>query len=146
MAPRLAVAVGGAVAPNLALFGNFFVSGPTNPKVSSNGYSTDSTGDALVGGFGAGVVYYFMPVDIYLSGAVAAVNFQATDSTGKTTYSSNVGVGFEGLLGKEFWVSEHWGLGAALEFVGASSMKDKDNPAISWSAAGFNVLFSATCF
>ena len=50
------------------------------------------------------------------------------------------------MVGKEFCVSEHWGLGAALEFVGASSMKDKDTPAISWSASAFNVLFSATCF
>jgi hypothetical protein len=144
--PSFAVAVGGAVAPNLALFGNFFVTGATNPKASSNGYSTDTTGDALVGGFGAGIVYYFMPANIYLSGAVAAVNFQADDSNGKTTYSSDIGVGFEGMVGKEFWVSDHWGLGAALEFVGASSMKDKDNPSISWSAGAFNLLFSATCF
>ena len=50
------------------------------------------------------------------------------------------------MIGKEFWVSEHWGLGVALEFVGAASMKDKDNSTISWSAAAFNVLFSATCF
>jgi hypothetical protein len=144
--PSFAVAVGGAVAPNLALFGNFFFTGSTQPHVSSGGISGESSGNALVGGFGAGVVYYFMPADVYLSGAVAAVDFQADDSAGNTTYQSDVGLGFEGLLGKEFWVSEHWGLGAALEFVGATSMKDKNNSNISWSAGAFNLLFSATCF
>jgi hypothetical protein len=144
--PSFAVAVGGAVAPNLALFGNFFFTGATQPHVSNGGYSADSSGNALVGGFGAGVVYYFMPANVYLSGAVAAVDFSAEDSTGKTTYQSDVGLGFEALLGKEFWVSEHWGLGAALEFVGASSMKDKNNANVTWSAGAFNLLFSATCF
>jgi hypothetical protein len=147
--PSFAVAVGGAVAPNLALFGNFFLTMASQPQVSSNGYygySTQSSLDAIVGGLGGGVVYYFMPANVYISGAIGALNFQADDSNSKTVYTSDVGVGFQGLIGKEFWVSDHWGLGAALEFVGAGSMKDKDNPNISWSAAAFNLLFSATCF
>jgi hypothetical protein len=145
--PSLAVAVGGAVAPNLALFGSFFVTGASQPTVTGSLYGNGTfNGDILVGGFGAGVAYYFMPVDIYLSGAVGAVNLQADDSDGKTTYQSKVGVGFQGMIGKEFWVSEHWGLGAAIEFVGAPSMKDKDTSSVSWSAGAFNLLFSATCF
>jgi hypothetical protein len=144
--PSFAVAVGGAVAPNLAIFGNLFFTSASQPNLTDGGVNLGQAGgDALVGGFGAGVVYYFMPVNIYLSGAIAAVDFQADDSNGKTTYQSDTGVGFEGMIGKEFWVSEHWGLGAALEFVGAS-MKDKDNSSITWSAGAFNVLFSATCF
>jgi hypothetical protein len=144
--PSFAIAVGGAVAPNLALFGNLFFTGSSQPKVSSGGYSTDTSGDTLVGGFGAGIVYYFMPVNIFISGAVAAVQFEADDSDGKTARQSDFGVGFQGLIGKEFRVSEHWGLGVALELFGASSMKDKDDPAMSWSAGAFNVLLSATCF
>jgi hypothetical protein len=144
--PAFAVAVGGAPIPNLAVFGSLFFTGASQPKVTGNGYSVQTTGDALVGGFGAGLVYYFMPANIYLSGAVATLSLQADDSNGKTTYTSDYGVGFDGIIGKEFFVSEHWGLGGALEFVGASSMKDKDNPNISWSAAAFNLLLSATYF
>ena len=145
--PSFTVAVGGAVAPNLALFGNFFVTFATQPQVSSSYYgNAQATGDALFGGFGAGIVYYFMPANVYLSGAIAAVNFEADDSNSKNVYTSDLGVGFQGLIGKEFWVSDHWGLGAALEFVGSSAMKDKDNPNFSWSAAAFSLLFSATCF
>ena len=147
--PSFAVAVGGGVAPNLALFGNIFLTMTSQPQVSSsgyNGYTTQASGDGLIGGFGGGVVYYFMPVNVYISGALATTQFEAADANGKTTYSTDYGIGFEGIVGKEFWVSDHWGLGAALEFVAASSMKDTDNPNISWSAGAFNLLFSATCF
>lgn len=145
--PSFTVAVGGAVAPNLALFGNFFLTFATQPQVSSSSYGNgQATGDALFGGLGAGVVYYFMPANIYLSGAIGAVHFQADDSNSKVVYTSATGVGFQALIGKEFWVSDHWGLGAALELMGGSAMKDKDNPAFSWSAGAFNLLFSATCF
>ena len=141
--PAFSVAVGGAPVPNLAVFGSIFFTGPSQPKQSTGG---TFNGDALVGGFGAGIVYYFMPANIFLSGTLAALQFQADDANGKTVYTSDFGVGFEGMVGKEFMVSDHWGLGGALEFVGASSMKDKDNPNISWSAAAFNLLFSATYF
>ena len=145
--PSFTVAVGGAVAPNLAVFGTLFFTDASQPRVTSNGYSLgQGDGDAFLGGFGAGVVYYFMPVNLYLSGAIAGVQFEADDSDGKTTYQSNVGLGFQGMLGKEFWVSDHWGLGAAFEFIGASSMKDKNDATISWSGAAFNLLFSATYF
>ena len=145
--PAFSVAVGGAPVPNLAVFGNLFFASASQPKVTGGGYyNVQSSGDALVGGFGGGIVDYFMPANIYLSGAVATMSFQASDSNGKTTYTSDYGVGFEGMIGKEFWVSEHWGLGGALEFVGASSMKDQNNSNIKWSAGAFNLLFSATYF
>jgi hypothetical protein len=144
--PSFAVAVGGAVAPNLALFGNLFFTGSSDLKVSGGGYTTDSSGDTLLAGIGGGIVYYFMPVNIFISAALVSVQFEADDANGKTIHESDFGVGFQGMIGKEFWVSEHWGLGAALEFVGAGSMKDKDDPNMSWSGGAFNVLFSATCF
>ena len=144
--PAFGVAVGGAPVPNLAVFGSLFFTGASQPRESGAGLSTQFDGDVLVGGFGAGVVYYFMPANVYLSGAIAALQLQADDANGKTTYTSDAGVGFDGMVGKEFWVSDHWGLGGALEFVAASAMKDKDNSAIKWSGAAFNLLFSATYF
>jgi hypothetical protein len=141
--PAFAVSVGGAPVPNLAVFGSLFFTGASQPQDSSG---VQFNGDALVGGFGAGVVYYFMPANVYLSAAIAALDFQASDANNKTVYSTDAGVGFEAMVGKEFWISEHWGLGGALEFVGASSMKDKNDSSVSWSATAFNLLFSATYF
>jgi len=144
--PAFEVAVGGAPLPNLAVFGSLFFTGASQPKQSGGGYNGQLNGDAMVGGFGAGIVYYFMPANIYLSAAVASLSFQTADSDGKTTYTTDYGVGFEGMIGKEFMVSDHWGLGGALEFLAASSMKDQDTPSISWSAGAFNLVFSATYF
>ena len=98
-----------------------------------------------MGGFGAGVVYYFQPINLYLSGAIAAVNLESQDSTGNTTYQSNFGPGFQGMVGKEWWVSPHWGLGVAGEFV-AATMKDKNDSSIRWDSTSFSIAFSATCF
>ncbi|HVV49289.1 MAG TPA: hypothetical protein VHO06_06510, partial [Polyangia bacterium] len=144
--PSFAVAVGGAVIPNLALFGNLFFTGSTNPDISATGYGSQSTtGDTFVGGFGAGAAYYFMPVNIFISAALGAVEFELDDANGNSVSQSKIGLGFEGLVGKEWLVSPHWGLGAALEFV-AASMADKNDTSVTWKAGAFNVLFSATCF
>ena len=145
--PAFGVAVGGAPIPNLAVFGSLFFTGASQPKVTDSVYGNGAfDGDALVVGFGAGLVYYFMPANIFLSGAICTLSFEADDSNDKTVYTSDYGVGFDGMIGKEFWVSPHWGIGGALEFVGASSMKDKDTPGLTWSASAFNLLFSATYF
>jgi hypothetical protein len=145
----LGVSVGGAVAPNLAIFGTAFGSLVGTPNVKVSGYGYDATGssngDIGIAGVGAGVVYYFEPVNIYLSGVIAAMNVQADDSNGDTSYTSKFGPGFEGIIGKEWWVSQHWGLGVAGEFL-AATMKDKTTSTDTWNAAGFNLLFSATCF
>ena len=142
----LGVAVGGAVAPNLALFGTVFASVATQPNVTESGYgSGTANGNISVGGFGAGVVYYFEPFNLYLSGAIAAVNLQGQDSNGNTTGQTKIGPGFQAMVGKEWWVSTHWGLGVAGELI-AATMKDKDNSNVTWDAGAFSILFSATCF
>ncbi|HLK89355.1 MAG TPA: hypothetical protein VKZ18_05650 [Polyangia bacterium] len=142
----LGVALGGAVAPNLALFGDFIFADVDQPKVTSGGYTTTATGSVAVGGLGGGIVYYFEPINLYISGAVAIINIQSQDQTGTTTSSTGDGFGFEGIVGKEWWVSQHWGLGAAAQFFGATGMKDKADTGVTWSATSFNVLFSATYY
>ena len=61
------------MAPNLALFGTLFLTMATQPQVSSSGYFGNTSGQAtgkrdIVGGLGGGIVYYFMPANVYLSG------------------------------------------------------------------------------
>jgi hypothetical protein len=143
--PSFTVAIGGAVAPNFALFGSLFFTMASQPHITQGAYQADATGDATVGGFGGGAVYYFMPVDIYLSAALGAVDLEGDDGNGTTRTITDLGLAFQGLVGKEWPVSDHWGLGAALEFVTAS-MKDKNDSGITWKADAFNLLFSATYF
>jgi hypothetical protein len=144
--PAFGIALGGAVAPNLALFGDFIFSFINQPDVTAAGYTAKSTGNVGVGGVGGGVVYYFEPINLYVSGAVAAINMVMQDKNGNMTDQSGNGFGFEALVGKEWWVSQHWGLGAAAQFFGATGMKDKNDSSVSWSAKSFNVLFSASFY
>jgi hypothetical protein len=153
------LAMGGAVTGNLILFGTFTFASISNPNIKVNGMSTDanglpfSTGGGTADSFGigAGAAYYIEPTNLYLSGSLLANQLQINDSNGSSVGQTNFGVGFEGLVGKEWWVSDNWGLGVAAQFLWAS-MKDKadatglvttgDTP--TWTSAAFSLLFSAT--
>jgi hypothetical protein len=142
-----AVALGGAVAPNLAVFGNFFESGAV--QLSSLKTSrTDLVGadNAAMGGLGAGVVYYLEPLNLYLSGALAFTFFFIEDAKGKMLAQTDGGIGFDGMVGKEWWISQHWGAGAAVEVIAATAMKDQNDPSVHWTAESFNLVLSATYF
>ena len=132
------------MAENLILFGNFFLSVADSPDVTiSAGATSSSSGSATLGGFGVGLTYYFMPVNIYLSGALAAMIFEMDDNDGNKVFTSDAGLGFQGMVGKEWWVSPEWGLGVAGELT-VASMKDKDNSSITWTGSSFSLVFSST--
>jgi hypothetical protein len=143
--PSFGVALGGAVMPNLIIFGNLFGIGISDPDVEFNGAPYGSaSGTTTIAGIGPGLAYYFDPYNIYISGTVAAMQFQANDSNGTSQYESEIGFGFQGMLGKEWWVTQDWGIGLAGEFVFASGMKDKIDPTIKWGGTSFALAFSAT--
>ncbi len=115
---------GGAVSENLILFGKVSSSSMTDPDVTFFGTVTGETNDTTydVSGIGAGVNYY-LPYNFYISGSI---DFPvATLKSGSSEGSSDAGFGGELSLGKEWWVSDSWGLGLAVtgQFSG---MKDKD--------------------
>ena len=80
---------------------------------------------------------------MYLSGALMFVTFELDDSNNNAIYQSDTGVGFQGMVGKEWWVSANWGLGLAGELF-VASMKDKTDPNTSWTSSAFSLVFSAT--
>ena len=96
------LAFGGIVAGNLAIHGSIF------GRVQSASSGSDTRFSAT--GIGAGATYYFMPVNIYLSGAVGS----GTMTGGGV---SRTGVATNWLLGKEWWVSKEWGIGVAGQFM-----------------------------
>src|SRR5690606_26465899 len=65
--------------------------------------------------FGAGLTYYFMPVNLYISGAFGVSKL--SESRGRATaVDSRAGYGTMLSVGKEWWLGRtgEWGLGAAL--------------------------------
>jgi hypothetical protein len=150
--PDLSLAIGGAIRDNLILFGELVVNSATNPDLEVGGVAAESIQDASVsvGGLGGGLAYYIMPANVYLSGALVITQLSFDDHT-NDSFSDNSftdpGLGIDLTVGKEWFVSDNWGLGVALQFM-AASMRAKettvgiDSPR--WNAVGLAVAFSAT--
>jgi hypothetical protein len=139
------VAAGGAIAPNVVLFGEIVSNRAMNPDVSV-GSGTGTLRDASAGliGVGGGAALYLMPANIYLSGALTLTKLTLDDKDGKTINETSYGPGLDLTVGKEWWVSANWGLGVAAQLA-LATMKDKGpSPAPTWTAVGATIAFSAT--
>jgi hypothetical protein len=148
-AGSLWVAVGGALTENLILYGELFGQGMDDPDV--DGTPIDSAAvSASLAGIGPGVTYYFMPLNLYVSGTIALVggSVQIEDELeddGRSERRTQAGLGLGLAVGKEWWLSGNWGLGVAGRVFGAS-MEDDDivGGDSTWRAGGFALLLSAT--
>jgi hypothetical protein len=137
------VAIGGAIAPNFILFGTLFGVG-FSPTVKVGGVDAGLyNSSAALAGIGGGAAYYFEPVNLYLSAALAFTSAEIDDTNSHPIYQTRDGIGVQLMVGKEWWISQDWGIGVAGEFIGAS-MKDKNDSSVTWSADAFSILFSAT--
>ncbi|MGQ0721749.1 MAG: hypothetical protein ACT4PE_09285 [Candidatus Eiseniibacteriota bacterium] len=135
----LNLAIGAVVAPNLAVHGTIFGWVLSDPDVELDGMSGTADGDVDMSAFGAGLTYYFMPVNLYLSGSVGAGSLSASgDIDGET----DTGIAVDLTAGKEWWVGNGWGLGAAAAFQ-YQSFPDGEVDA-NWSGPAFALRFSAT--
>lgn len=150
------MALGGSVSPNLVLYGAFALTTTSNPTHKLRGVSDAlfPNTSATTGGFGVGAAYYLMPANVYLAGTVLATQFQVTDDrldSDDEAYAildTRYGIGFEALVGKEWWVSDNWGLGGAVQFLlGTSKEKQaaaSSGPNTTWTTTAVSLVFSAT--
>jgi hypothetical protein len=136
--------IGGALSRNLHLYGEVGAFAISNPDVTWQGLSgTIQNTDVSVTDIGAGISYYFMPVNIYLASTLTiSQNRIKIQGLGEAT--SEAGPGIYISAGKEWWVSDRWGLGVAI-FGSFSRSKDKgDGLEYDIKNRAFGVLFSAT--
>ncbi|MDH4263223.1 MAG: hypothetical protein OEV78_09295 [Spirochaetia bacterium] len=96
-------------------FLNWFYNGFTGASIQVPDYS------ALLLQYSAGITYYFMPQNIYISIALdlsqagVGLHMPQVGINSNTTFSeTNLGFGIQTAIGKEWWVSKNWGLGLAL--------------------------------
>lgn len=136
----LNVAIGAIVARNLALHGTLWGWAISNPDMTLDGFTAESNGNLMLSAVGVGLTYYFMPVNMYLSGSVGAGQLTAEED-GHTS-DSDKGPIVDITLGKEWWVGSSWGLGVALS-GGYHSVPDGGIDA-SWQGTSFAVRFTAT--
>jgi len=141
--PVFGVAVGGAITRNLILYFEGFDDVAVSPTVSDATMTSEATDSSSgVYGFGPGVAYYFMPINLYVSGTVALSHIIVTRN-GDEVARSDWGLGLSLMVGKEWWVTDNWGLGVALQLYGGRIADGAAN-ADSWSAGSLGLLFSAT--
>ena len=153
------VAAGGAVNSHLIIYGTLISGLDRRPTGSIHGPSLNSVGDGMiagqvsVGGFGdtslqavgAGVASY-LESNVFFAGSLLGSRLHVDDISGNTIAKSNWGLTFEALVGKEWWVSENWGLGATGQLL-LGAMNDGvygGGSGPTWTLAKLSVLFSAS--
>jgi small nuclear ribonucleoprotein (snRNP)-like protein len=135
----LDLAVGGSPVTNLAVTFNLFAGITPGPRVSVAGSSGSAEGTFSAAGIGGGVTYHFMPLNLYVSLAlgVGYLSYKVGPVEARTE------AGFAGqiAIGKEWWVSDNWGLGVAAQVLYVHS---NDAGRVTWNATGGGIAFSAT--
>ena len=134
--------IGGTVSANLIIFGEFGGIIQTDPTMEWVGES-GSTSNVSVSVYDArgGITYYLMPSNVYF--ALSLLISQAELEYNNTKGESKYGIGFNAMVGKEWWVGEDWGIGAAF-YIYFSTMKDKGDFDNNINNFSIGVLFSAT--
>jgi hypothetical protein len=136
------VIVGYAVAENFILGAHIFDTVGTNPNVSfSNGGSggTSNTSISLFG-IGPSATYYF-PSNYYLTATVHLSRLSLTVNNVDTTL--NTGFGARVGVGREWWISDHWGLGVNVH-GGYANNSDPNPSASAVSSYLLGFMVSAT--
>jgi hypothetical protein len=145
----LSFALGGAITPNLIIYGEVLSVQASNPTVDTgSGYGSSGLGgDIGLVGIGPGMAYYFESANLYLSGTLAFSRVTTSSNSSSVEYGgdgslTDMGFGVALTVGKEWWVSQNWGLGVAgLLHVASMKMQSMD---ARMTAEGVSILFSAT--
>jgi hypothetical protein len=142
--------VGGSNGDNLAIFVRLREATIASPGVYID---DDKIGNAdasamTQGMLGGGISYFIMPLNLYLGAAVGLAVIGGRyklPGRNELKYNGDVGIGFDGEIGKEWWIADDWGLGIAArisvaDVAGGNSVPDD----ASFGAAFVSLLLSAT--
>jgi len=137
------VSLGASVMENLSVFGHASISSAPLPNASLAGSSVGTSSSSLdFLSIGPGVNYYFMPSNFYLSAAILMTGLVTTLEG--NSGSTKVGFGATFSVGKEWWVSDRWGLGIAGQFsFGSNKDKGPGSPP-TWTTITPALAFSAS--
>lgn len=149
LASEFDVKLGGRIVNNLLLHATLVgVANAGDLKVTDDdGESLGSTSDRQVSLsiVGIGLTYY-LPQNIFVTASIGSDQFNMNDSSSdsgstKAVGSSDNGFAFQVGAGKEWWVSDNWGLGVSASFI--YGFADDGNVG-DMSAYSINIMFSAT--
>jgi hypothetical protein len=142
--------IGGTIAKTVSLSADLMNRAISGPDVDVDGTkgsasSKVSASDQLIG---LGITYYFMPINIFVSGTLGIAKFILKNEANDLNASSESGFGLSLKAGKEWWVGANWGLGVSAGFAtaGADDKGIPGNPGYSGklSTNKFFILFNTT--
>ena len=139
----LRLSAGYNVARNLVVFAELFGDVTVSPTFEAGDVMEEPEDTAFgVSGIGAGLAYYFGG-NFYVSGSVDVVSLSLEYEEGGRTVTrvSDEGLGGNVSLGREFWVSDGWAIGVAMQaFLGSVPGGDERD----WTVGAFGAGLSAT--
>lgn len=107
-------------ADNFIVYGVYGAYNQDEPEITYGSQTNSKTDFVLAyNDLGGGICYYFMPVNIYISAEIAITQLTVQSDT-YTSWDSEAGRSLTLSIGKEWWVSDDWGIGIALILRGAS--------------------------
>jgi hypothetical protein len=138
-----ALAIGGAVSENFIVAGQVWDYIASSPTLKVNGVNIPISNGSSAGVVGYGVLlnWYLQPSNLYIAVTPSFTKLVSSDGTSSET--SEWGFGVRGAVGKEWWVSDHWGIGLAASLA-LSSNKFSGSGQPSWGSAAFGLTCSAT--
>jgi hypothetical protein len=137
--------IGGVISDNLVLHLRLAALRIVDPTLALNGERATGSADMALTGvlIGPGLTYYFMPSNVYLTGALGASRLDA-EIRQSDSATTNFGFGANVDIGKEWWVSGDWGLGVAARLWFTRLTNAEADGDVAYNLFGFAVLFSAT--
>jgi hypothetical protein len=138
-------AFGGAITQHLILYGEIFRHSAHEPNYKLGSNSVTQRGwDLNIAGVGPGVAYYFMPLNLYLSGTLLLQRASLSEShdSNDARALTDVGLAASLMVGKDWWVSDNWALGVAAQFLLGSAKDHYDES--NWTTAALALMFTAT--
>ena len=137
------IGIGFTVVPNLIISGTLFRNVVSGPTVELDGQDIgDYDAEIQDSAVGVGLTYYFMPYNAFVSASVAAA-FMTVKIDGQE-FETGTGWGVEALVGKEWWVSDNWGIGAAAHVFFSRVPDEGVDETLDLDTLSLGVLFTAT--
>lgn len=139
---EFALGIGGAVTPNLIIGGQFWGMSASSPTVKMNGTEVgNANGSIGLSAIGLEVTYY-TSIGLYLSAVPSFATLSAENGNGGSG-STKSGFAIKLAVGKEWWVSEDWGVGLNAQYAHSSNEDSGTNP-VTWGTNYFGLAFSAS--
>jgi len=138
--------LGGRILPFTILHATFLeISGLGDLRIKANYREKNATlkNSEVMCLYGVGATYYIYPYNFFVSGSLGPVKFGLSDDDDSVIKAaSEFGFGFQLAAGKEWWISENWGLGASVAVTYGSV--DEDDEDMEMSAMAINFMITAT--